>query len=108
MTINPALILILGAIPIPLLRGPFRASYLLILPLIGLGFAFSLEPGLHWSVNIMNYDLELLRIDRLSQVFSYIFFFAAGIIISISSRPKPGSHTRLPPSRPLRGRPPLH
>ena len=77
MTINPALILILGAIPIPLLRGPFRACYLLILPLIGLGFAFSLEPGLHWSVNIMNYDLELLRIDRLSQVFSYIFFFAA-------------------------------
>ena len=48
MTINPALILILGAIPIPLLRGPFRACYLLILPLIGLGFAFSLEPGLHW------------------------------------------------------------
>ena len=74
---NPALILILGALPIPLLRGRLRAAYLLILPLVGLGYAFTLAPGLHWTVDFMGYDLELLRVDRLSRVFSYIFFFAA-------------------------------
>jgi len=77
MTINPALILILGALPIPLLRGRLRAAYLLILPLVGLGVAFTLEPGLHWRVDFMGYGLELLRVDRLSRVFSYIFLFAA-------------------------------
>ena len=77
MTINPALILILGALPIPLLRGTLRAAYLLILPLVGLGVALTLEPGLHWPVDFMGYGLELLRVDRLSRVFSYIFFFAA-------------------------------
>ena len=77
MTTNPALILILGALPIPLLHGRLRAAYLLILPLVGLGVAFALEPGLHWSVDFMGYGLELLRVDRLSRVFSYIFLFAA-------------------------------
>lgn len=77
MTINPALILIFGALPIPLLRGRLRAAYLLILPLVGLGFAFALEPGLRWPVEFMGYGLELLRVDRLSRIFSYIFLFAA-------------------------------
>jgi multicomponent Na+:H+ antiporter subunit D len=77
MTINPALILIFGALPIPLLRGRPRAAYLVILPLVGLGFALGLEPGLHWPVTFMGYGLELLRADRLSLAFSYIFFFAA-------------------------------
>ncbi len=77
MTINPALVLILGAMPIPLLRGRPRAAYLLILPLVGLGAALGLEPGLHWRVDFMGYGLELLRVDRLSRVFSYIFLFAA-------------------------------
>ncbi len=77
MTTNPALILIFGALPIPLLQGRLRTAYLLALPLVGLGYAFALEPGLHWQVDFMGYGLELLRVDRLSRVFSYIFFFAA-------------------------------
>ena len=77
MTISPALILILGALPVPLLGGRIKAAYLLILPLAGLGYAAILEPGLHWQVTFMGYELELVRVDRLSQVFSYIFFIAA-------------------------------
>jgi hypothetical protein len=44
---SPGLILILGALPVPFLRGVVRQAYMLALPIIGLGSVFLLEPGSH-------------------------------------------------------------
>ena len=42
---SPGLILILGALPVPFLRGAWRGAYMLALPLVGLVYVLLLEPG---------------------------------------------------------------
>lgn len=77
----PALILIFGALLIPLMKGKARQIYLIILPVITVIYLFSLSEGIYWKVNILNYELIFGRIDRLSLAFGYIF----AIITVISS-----------------------
>ena len=78
---SPGLILILGALPVPFLRGTVRSAYMLALPLIGLAFVFTLEPGAYGQVPFLGFELTTLRVDRLANVFGIIFFAAAAISI---------------------------
>lgn len=84
--ISPGLILILGAIAVPLLRGSWRQVYILSLPLIALFVtAFLLEAGSHWRFMLLGVELEMIRVDRLSTVFGIIFSIAAtlGVIYNM-------------------------
>lgn len=81
ISIPPAVILIAGALFIPLLKGRVRQIYMIILPLLTVLYLFSLSEGIYWKIRILDYELIFGRIDRLSLAFGYIF----AIITVISS-----------------------
>ncbi len=79
-SISPGLILILGAVAVPLLRGTARQAYMLVLPLLALiTSAFILESGVHGQLEIMGANLTLVRVDKLSTIFGVIFSIAAAL-----------------------------
>ncbi len=76
-SLNPGLILILGALPVPLLPHVLRRFYLLALPVAGFALVHQLENGTSVSIEAMGMTLELLRVDALAKVWGYIFNIAA-------------------------------
>jgi multicomponent Na+:H+ antiporter subunit D len=74
---SPGLILILGSVLVPLLRARARSAYLLLLPLAGLAYLVWLPYGEYGRVAFLEYELTLVRADRLSFLFGYIFMIAA-------------------------------
>lgn len=79
-SISPGLILILGAIAVPLMRGTVRQAYMLALPVLALILAaFILESGIHGRLAFFGVELELVRVDKLSTIFGIIFCIAAAL-----------------------------
>jgi len=74
---SPGLILILGSILVPLLRGRARSAYLLALPLAGLAYLVWLPYGNYGTFAFLGHELVMARVDRLSLLFGYIFMIAA-------------------------------
>ena len=77
----PGLILIVGAFISVLLPGRVRNVFMLILPILGFWQLTQLEHGLHAQVEFFGQTLTLLRVDKLSLVFGYIFFIATELSI---------------------------
>ncbi len=73
----PGTILIVGALLLPLLRGRVQKAYLVALPLISAAHLLSLDNGLLSHLELFGYQLTLIRIDKLSLVWGYIFHIAA-------------------------------
>jgi len=84
----PALIMILGALLVPLLRGRVRAAYMLALPVVSFGYLLSLPQGVSAPLPLFGYELTVLRIDALSLLFGYLFHLAAliGLIYALRVR----------------------
>lgn len=80
-SLNPGLILILGAIPVLLIPQAIRRFYMLALPIIGFALVHSLAPGTVVTHEAFGMTLELLRVDELSKVWGYIFNIAAFLAI---------------------------
>ena len=74
---NPALLLILGAAPVPLLRGRWRGAWLVLLPLAGLVLLWQLPEGTAAGFELFGLALEPVRVDKLSRVFATAFLVAA-------------------------------
>ena len=72
--IHPALILIIGALTLPFVRGPLRKPYLLLIPLLSLGAVLSnsVLGGNFGTYQFMDWNLVFGRIDRLSTIFALI------------------------------------
>ncbi|MEE9610880.1 MAG: proton-conducting transporter membrane subunit, partial [Desulfatiglandales bacterium] len=79
--VPPALIFITGALFIPLLRGRIKSAFMLSLPVLGFITLVSIPNGTHWVFTVLDYDLILGRVDRLSLVFGYIFCVVSFIAI---------------------------
>ena len=75
--VTVALVLIFGAALVPLLRGRLRAAYLLLLPLAAFVHLLALPYGEYGHVRLLGQTLVLMRVDRLSLLFGYIFLIAA-------------------------------
>jgi multicomponent Na+:H+ antiporter subunit D len=75
--LSPGLILIVGALLVPFLRGRVRQVYMLTLPVLGGLQLAGLEPGAYGQTEIFGYTLTLLRVDSLSVVFVTVFLIAA-------------------------------
>ena len=75
----PGLLLILGAIPAPFLKGRVRSIYMLALPLLGILQLTMLEPGTFGAVSAFGFELIHVRVDKLSLVFGYVFYIAAAL-----------------------------
>jgi multicomponent Na+:H+ antiporter subunit D len=71
----PGLILILGAALLPFLGERVRKWFVIGLPLLAFFWVMSLTEGEHFKVPLLAGfgDLTLLRVDRLSRAFAYIF-----------------------------------
>ena len=70
--LHPAVILLLGAALLPLLRGRARTILLIAVPLLVFARVMFLEPGTHGCMRFLDWDLTFGRVDKLSQVFGYI------------------------------------
>ena len=77
----PGLLLIIGAILVPLLPKVVRNAYMLALPVLGFWGLLVLPEGIHFAFDIFGYTLSPVRVDGLSLLFGYIFHIAAAISI---------------------------
>ena len=77
----PGLILILGALFVPILPSYFRNAYMLALPILGFWGLLILPEGILFSFNFFDYTLAPVRVDKLSLLFGYIFHIAAAVSI---------------------------
>ena len=71
-----ALVLILGAALVPLLRGQLRFVYSLLLPVAAFAWVLALPHGEFAQFELLGQTLTAMRVDRLSLLFSYIFLIA--------------------------------
>lgn len=75
----PSLLLIAGALLVPLLPGRLRQAYVVLLPVAGLVNLLNLPLGTHFAVGFQGYTLVLGEVDRLSRLFGIIFHLIAVI-----------------------------
>lgn len=68
----PALVFILGALLIPLLKGWARSVYMLLLPVVALVIMTEIPHGTYTLMPFLDGEL-LMRFDKLSNVFGYAF-----------------------------------
>jgi multicomponent Na+:H+ antiporter subunit D len=78
---SPAFVLILGALVVPLLRGRLRAVFMLALPALAFAHLLTLPHGDYGQVRIFDLTLTMLRVDRLSLLFGYVFLIATELVI---------------------------
>lgn len=70
--LHPSLILILGALVLPLVPARIKKGYLLLIPVLVFGRVLALQSGNFASVQFLEWELIFGRVDKLSQVFGYI------------------------------------
>jgi len=77
--IHPALIMIIGALLVPFIRGPLRKPYLILIPLLTLGAVISNNAlsGSLATFQFMDWQLVFGRVDKLSSVFASIMALMA-------------------------------
>lgn len=77
--IHPGLVLIVGALGLPFLRGALRAAAIVALPLLALALVWQVPDGAAWQVRFLDHTITPLQGDRLSRLFATIFaLMAAG------------------------------
>ncbi len=83
--IHPGILLIAGALFIPLFKGRFKQIYLVALPSLALIVCIFMSPGTYGAVKFLGYNLTFGRVDRLSLLFSYVFTIMGiiGIVYAI-------------------------
>lgn len=88
MVTNPALLLLLGALPVRLLRGHLRSAWMLALPVAALVLLWSAPDGVAGSIQLLGLTLEPVRVDSLSRIFATAFCIAAllGVIYGLHLR----------------------
>ena len=82
--LNPALIMVMGPLLIPLFKGYWRAGYALLLPVLSFLQLYSLPAGSHAELEVLGMTLTTLHVDRLSFMFAVIFHIAAFITVVYS------------------------
>lgn len=77
LELSPAWTLILGAALVPLLRGPWRAVWVIALPIVGMAQLWLLPHGEFGRIAFFSGELIFMRVDRWSTVFALVFLIAA-------------------------------
>ena len=76
-SLPPGLILVLGGLLLPLVPMRLRGVLMLALPVLGFLQLLVIPHDASFTVGIFGLTLELIRVDRLSLIFGYIFYLAA-------------------------------
>ncbi|MCU0935574.1 MAG: Na(+)/H(+) antiporter subunit D [Gammaproteobacteria bacterium] len=77
LALHPGLVLVVGALLIPLLRGRARSAAVLGLPALALLLVWQLPDGGLWQLRFLDYTLTPLAVDRLSRLFATVFALMA-------------------------------
>ena len=70
--LHPALVLVLGALLLPLVPARLRRGYLLLVPVLAFARVVMLSRGTYGEVHFLQWTMVFGRVDGLSQVFGYI------------------------------------
>lgn len=89
-SVHPAFVLLGGALLLPFLKGRLRQGLLLLLPLLGFLNLLGFEAGTIWRISFAGFELEVLRADKLSLLFGYLFHLAAFLAAIYSLHVKDG------------------
>ncbi len=74
--IHPGIVLILGAFLLPALPKNFRGPYSVLLATVGFFFTLVAEQGTYGYMSLFGVEISpLVRVDKLSLIFAYIFSF---------------------------------
>lgn len=86
--LNPAFVLIIGAILVPLMKHEIRRIFMLLLPLAGLACWVMLPEGLHGRIDAFGLEIISIRMDPLARVFGIVFHIAAflGVLYALHVR----------------------
>ena len=76
-SIAPFLIFFAGAVLVALTRGWARSAVLLAVPIVGALNLWALDGAEPVTVGLLDYTLTIVRADRLSMLFGYVFHLAA-------------------------------
>jgi len=77
LSIPPGLVLILGALLLPFVKGKLRSGVLLGLPLVTLWLVTQVPDGEILRFSFLGFDLIPLRGDKLSRLFAFVFALMA-------------------------------
>lgn len=88
--IHPGLVLMAGAMLLPLLGGLVRSIAVVGLPLVALAFVWQVPDGPAWQLQFLEYTISPLQGDKLSRLFSTIFALmaAGGGLFAIGQKSK--------------------
>lgn len=75
--ISPGVLMVVGALLVPVLSGTWRKAWTLILPLIAIVHLLLLPQGYGGHLHVLGMDLVTLRVDDLSWIFGLIFLIAS-------------------------------
>jgi multicomponent Na+:H+ antiporter subunit D len=78
--LHPAFILIFGGLIQAVLPAQLRKILLLATPILGSYLLLTIDPGMYGNLHVFNFDLTLLRLDKLSFIFALIFHIALFIV----------------------------
>ncbi|MEX1035416.1 MAG: proton-conducting transporter membrane subunit, partial [Sneathiella sp.] len=86
--LNPGLILIFGALLVPLTSGIIRSVIVLALPILAIVQIYSLGLGTWGHYDFLGLSIEITRIDPLARIFGTIFCIAAfmGMVYAVHVR----------------------
>lgn len=76
-SLPPGLVLVLGGLLLPLVPARLRGATMLTLPVLGFLQLLATAEDASLTVGLFGLTLELIRVDRLSMIFGYIFHIAA-------------------------------
>ncbi len=83
-SVAPFLVFYAGAAIVAVTRGWTRSAVLLAIPVVGAVNLFTMPEGSLSTYHLFDYTLTLVRADRLSMLFGYLFHLAAFIAIVYS------------------------
>lgn len=91
--VHPALVFILGALPVPFLSGSIRKAYLLLIPALAIIAVLTITPGSYGAASFIGQEILVAKVDRLSIVFATVFTIMAliGTVYALHL-PRPGQH----------------
>lgn len=72
-TLPPALVMLAGALLVPLLPRSYRPYISILVPLLALGLVRTAPSGVNLTLELMDYQLVVYKVDRLSRLFGTIF-----------------------------------
>ncbi len=72
-TFPPVLVMLAGALLVPLLPRRYRSYFAVLIPMLALALVRMAPSGVHLTVDLMEYRLVVYKVDPLSRLFGTIF-----------------------------------